>query len=97
VSQLRIFPKTLSELTLPDFCPRCFWLKLHIRQLPFQIFPGDLQLDRCVAPPECGLHHVHCAQCRMCSASHCKKIAIMLFFYHEMARLPGAIRQLRGD
>jgi len=30
MSQLRIFPKTLSELALPDFCPRCFWLKLML-------------------------------------------------------------------
>ena len=37
---LRISAKNLGELTLPDFCQRCFWLKLHIRQLPFQIFPG---------------------------------------------------------
>ena len=39
-SQLRIFAKTLGELALPGFCPRCFWLKMHTRQLPFQIFPG---------------------------------------------------------
>jgi len=48
VSQLRIFPKTLSELTLPDFCPRCFWLKTKARQLPFQIFPGIFSsIDAC--------------------------------------------------
>jgi len=44
-SQFRISAKNLGELALSDFCPRCFWLKLHIRQLPFQIFPGDLQLN----------------------------------------------------
>jgi len=37
---LRISAKTLGELTLPDFCQRCFWLKTHAKQLPFQIFPG---------------------------------------------------------
>jgi len=29
-SQLRISPETLGELALPDFCPRCFWLKLML-------------------------------------------------------------------
>lgn len=32
--------KTLGELAMPDFCPRCFWLKIKIKPLPFQIFPG---------------------------------------------------------
>ena len=32
--------KTLAEIAMPDFCPRCFWIKLHVRKLPFQIFPG---------------------------------------------------------
>ena len=40
MSELCISAKTLGEPVLPDFCPRCFWLKLHARQLPFQIFPG---------------------------------------------------------
>ena len=27
--------------TIPDFCPRCFWIKLHMRfKLPFKISPG---------------------------------------------------------
>ncbi|WAC08213.1 MAG: PD-(D/E)XK nuclease family protein [Thermodesulfobacteriota bacterium] len=39
--QIRIAAKDLGQLVLPDFCPRCFWLKLRLRnQLPFQIFPG---------------------------------------------------------
>ena len=38
--ELRISAKTLGELAVPDFCPRCLWLKTHARQLPFQIFPG---------------------------------------------------------
>jgi len=29
MAQLRISAKTLGELALPEFCPRCFWLKLH--------------------------------------------------------------------
>jgi hypothetical protein len=40
MSQFRISVKNLGKLALSDFCPRCFWLKLHARQLPFQIFPG---------------------------------------------------------
>ena len=39
-AELRISAKALGELACADFCPRCFWLKLHARQLPFQIFPG---------------------------------------------------------
>jgi len=39
--QLRISGKTLGELAVGSFCPRCFWLKLKMRnRLPFQIFPG---------------------------------------------------------
>ena len=41
---LRISAKTLGELALPDFCQRYFWLKLHAKQLPFQIFPGIFSL-----------------------------------------------------
>lgn len=39
-TQLRISAKTLGEIALPNFCPRCFWVKLHAGRLPFQIFPG---------------------------------------------------------
>ncbi len=40
-TQLRISAKNLGELAMPDFCPRCFWLKLRLNnKLPFQIFPG---------------------------------------------------------
>lgn len=39
--QIRISAKNLGAVALPDFCPRCFWLKLKLRnRLPFQIFPG---------------------------------------------------------
>ncbi len=38
---LQISAKNLGELALPDFCPKCFWIKLHLKnRLPFQIFPG---------------------------------------------------------
>ncbi len=37
--QFRISAKTLGELALAKFCPRCFWLKTHVK-LPYQIFPG---------------------------------------------------------
>ena len=38
---LRISAKNLGSVALPDFCPRCFWLRLRVgNKLPFQIFPG---------------------------------------------------------
>jgi hypothetical protein len=41
VEQIRISAKDLGVLALPDFCPRCFWLKMRCQnKLPFQIFPG---------------------------------------------------------
>ena len=41
MKQLRISAKNLGYLTLPNFCPRCFWIKMHMRfKLPYQIFPG---------------------------------------------------------
>lgn len=40
-NQIRISAKNLGALAMPDFCPRCFWLKLRMdNKLPFQIFPG---------------------------------------------------------
>ncbi|MFC1963562.1 PD-(D/E)XK nuclease family protein [Chloroflexota bacterium] len=40
-NQIQISAKNLGELAMPHFCPRCFWLKLRLRnKLPFQIFPG---------------------------------------------------------
>jgi hypothetical protein len=37
----RISAKSLGALALPGFCPRCFWLQMHLEgRLPFQIFPG---------------------------------------------------------
>lgn len=39
--QIRISAKTLGAVALPDFCPRCFWIRLCVNdKLPFQIFPG---------------------------------------------------------
>ncbi len=39
--QIRISAKKLGELAMPNFCPRCFWIKLRLKnKLPFQIFPG---------------------------------------------------------
>ena len=40
MDQLRISAKNLGALSLDGFCPRCFWLKMHCRELPYQIFPG---------------------------------------------------------
>ena len=38
--QIRISAKNLGEVALDYYCPRCFWIKLHFKNLPFQIFPG---------------------------------------------------------
>jgi len=38
--QIRISAKNLGAVAMADFCPRCFWIKLHCKDLPFQIFPG---------------------------------------------------------
>ncbi len=41
MANIRISAKDLGVLALPDFCPRCFWLKMRCQnKLPFQIFPG---------------------------------------------------------
>ncbi len=41
VETIQISARNLGELALLDFCPRCFWIKLKLRnKLPFQIFPG---------------------------------------------------------
>ena len=38
---IRISAKTLGSLALENFCPRCFYLKMKLKQkLPWQIFPG---------------------------------------------------------
>ena len=39
--QIRISAKTLAELAMYHFCPRCFWIKRQVpKQLPYQMFPG---------------------------------------------------------
>jgi hypothetical protein len=39
--QLLISAKTLAGLAMPDLCPRCFWIQMHVQnKLPYQIFPG---------------------------------------------------------
>lgn len=40
MEQIRISAKAIGELMLDDFCPRCFYIKLHCKKLPFQIFAG---------------------------------------------------------
>ncbi len=41
MEQIRISVSTFREIALPDFCPRCFWIKLRCNnQLPYQSFPG---------------------------------------------------------
>jgi hypothetical protein len=41
MAQIIISAKELGALALPNFCPRCFWIKMHCaNKLPFQIFPG---------------------------------------------------------
>ncbi len=40
-NQIRISAKNLGEVAMPEFCPKCFWIKLQLNnKLPFQIFPG---------------------------------------------------------
>jgi PD-(D/E)XK nuclease superfamily len=39
--QIQISAKNLGALALPDFCPRCFWIRMQCRDgLPFLNFPG---------------------------------------------------------
>lgn len=40
MEQIQISCKSIGELMLSDFCPRCFWLSMHCDKLPYQIFPG---------------------------------------------------------
>ncbi len=40
VEPIVISAKTLGQLALPGYCPRCFWLAMKAGRLPFQIFPG---------------------------------------------------------
>jgi hypothetical protein len=38
--QVKISAKNLGQVMLEDFCPRCYWIKLKSKNLPWQIFPG---------------------------------------------------------
>lgn len=40
MEQIRISAKVLGQVAMPEFCPQCFWIKLHSKRLPWQIFPG---------------------------------------------------------
>lgn len=40
MNEIRISAKNLGSVAMPDFCPRCFWIKNNIKKLPWQIFPG---------------------------------------------------------
>jgi len=40
MEKIQISAKVLGSMALADFCPRCFWIKLHVKKLPWQIFPG---------------------------------------------------------
>lgn len=40
MEQIKISAKNLGQVMLNDFCPRCFYLKLKVKALPWQIFPG---------------------------------------------------------
>lgn len=37
---LTISIKDLAHYASDKFCPRCGWIRLHVKYLPFQIFPG---------------------------------------------------------
>ena len=37
---LTISAKDLAQYASNKFCPRCGWVRLHVKQLPFQLFPG---------------------------------------------------------
>jgi len=40
MEQIRISAKVLGKVAMDDFCPRCFYILLHSKKLPWQIFPG---------------------------------------------------------
>lgn len=39
-AEIRIAAKELGSIAMPDWCPRCSWVKLHAKRLPYQTFPG---------------------------------------------------------
>ena len=40
MENFQISAKNLGRYAMPDFCPRCEWIKLKTKKLPWQIFPG---------------------------------------------------------
>jgi len=53
MEQIKISAKALGAFAMPDFCPRCAWIKLKSAILPWQIFPGifssiDAYTKKCV-------------------------------------------------
>lgn len=40
MSPLVISAKSLGSFAVQSACPRCLWVQLHVKQLPYQIFPG---------------------------------------------------------
>ena len=36
---IRIGAKDLGAMAMPEFCPRCFWVKQKAKPMPYQIFP----------------------------------------------------------
>lgn len=38
--ELTVAAKQIGAVNLPNFCPRCFWIRLRTKSLPFQSFPG---------------------------------------------------------
>jgi len=40
MDQFKISAKALGRYAMPDFCPRCEWIRLKTKKLPYQIFPG---------------------------------------------------------
>lgn len=40
MNEIRISAKNLGAIAMPNFCPKCFWIKNNIKKIPWQIFPG---------------------------------------------------------
>lgn len=40
MENIQISAKVIGKMAMPDFCPRCFWIGLKCKPLPWQIFPG---------------------------------------------------------
>ena len=40
MENIQISAKVIGKMSMPDFCPRCFWIGLKCKPLPWQIFPG---------------------------------------------------------